>query len=168
MSMIKYNLATKEITIEGPESFMDDSFDVIKESMTTSFRRDKQQGGGTRPRDDRPVIPSKAIKPEITAIPAAKRIRRRRKQQQGTPNPDASQAIAPEIPPVRKYILRKAGAVSKKEPIGDPATEGIGKVSIESLKERLGVTEEQISGILREAEKQGRVRREADGSYIWV
>lgn len=46
--------------------------------------------------------------------------------------------------------------------------EGTGKVSIESMKANLGLTEQQVMDILRDAEREGRVRRDADGSYVWV
>jgi hypothetical protein len=168
MPKITINLGTKEIAIEGPEPFVDDYLDTIKEIMMASFKPHKQQKVSIRRRNERSVTPTKVVIPEITAIPAAKQVRRRRKIHPDTPSPDALQAIEPESPPVRRYILRKASTESTKEPIANVTQRGAGRVSIESMKENLGLTEQQIEGVLRDAEKEGRVRKTADGSYVWV
>jgi hypothetical protein len=168
MPKITINLGTKEIAIEGPEPFVDDYLGTIKEIMMASFKPHKQQEVSLRRRNERPEIPTKVVTPEITEMPTAKQVRRRRKRYPDTPSPEILQAITPESPPVRKYILRKAGMETAKEPIANVTQGGAGRVSIEAMKENLGLTEQQVMEILRDAEKEGRVRKAEDGSYVWV
>lgn len=169
MPMIRINLKTREIAVEGPEIFVDDYIDTIKEMMTASFRSIAQQGAGTLPRNKPSITPENVVKPKITAIPADRPVRRRRRQKSAdAAGPDALPALAPDAPPVRRYILRKAGTTGKEESTAGASHGGAARVSIESMKEKLGLTEQQVIEVLREAEKQGRVRKNPDGSYVWV
>jgi hypothetical protein len=168
MAMIRFNMATKEITVEGSESFVEGNFDTIRELVTASYRAGEKQGRRPRPKREIPVSTTKGLEPRITVVPA-KQVPRRRQRRSGTPVPESLEERVPESPPVRKYILRKTGKKSAKEPVGSPKNEeGTGRVSIESMKANLGLTEQQVMEILREGEKQGRVKRDVDGSYVWV
>lgn len=170
MSIIRFNLTTKEIVIEGTDSFVEGIFDKIKELMTASFRGDERLGIRTVPGDEKPMTATQVAEPENnTAITAVIEVgRRRRRRSVAPPVPERPPEMTEQRPPVRKYILRKAGTESNKKTIANVTEEGTGRVSIESLKERLGLTEQQAAEILRDAEKQGRVRKAEDGSYVWV
>jgi len=78
-------------------------------------------------------------------------------------------------PPVRKYFnttgkyirSSKDTSVEKTEAV-DPIR-GISEgISIASLKEKFGLSQQQIEGVIKDAEKHGRVRKYVDGSYAWV
>ena len=103
---------------------------------------------------------------KVTLIKAAKKIRRRQDGRRGAPSSEEASRVA--TPLAQKYILRKAGTATAKDSAVSMTKEGSGRVSVESLKEKLGVSEQQIAGILKDAEKEGRVRKTADGSYVWV
>lgn len=168
MSVIRFNLITKEVTIEGPEPFVDGKFDEIRELMKASFRGAERRRP-TCPKGDGQTRPLKDGEPWIAATTKGRPVRYGRKRRSDTrPASEASPDEVAQVPPVRRYILRKAGTPSAKDRVATLPQEDAGRVSIESLKEKLGVTERQIIGILREAEKEGRVRRELDGSYFWV
>ena len=42
------------------------------------------------------------------------------------------------------------------------------EISIASLKEKFGLSESKIGGIIRDAEKLGKIRRVMNGSYVWT
>lgn len=169
MSMIRFNLITKEVTIEGTEPFVDGKFDEIRELMKASFKGAERRRMPTCPKGGGPILPLEDEEPGIAATTKDRPVRYGRKRRSDTrPAREASPDAVAQVPPVRRYILRKAGMPSAKDRVATLPQEHAGRVSIESLKEKLGVTEQQIIGILREAEKEGRVRRELDGSYFWV
>ena len=77
-------------------------------------------------------------------------------------------------PPVRKYFnttgkyIRSEDTSLDKTEAADPIR-GISEgISIASLKEKFGLSQQQIEGVIKDAEKHGRVRRYLDGSYVWV
>jgi hypothetical protein len=163
MYMIRFNLTTKEIEIEGSESFIDTLFNEIKELAaersqvrnTRAERRDEDAPEGFwAERKDSKLIAATG-KPELH-------------ETRKTETAEIQRDMKPLRPPVQKYILRKAGRTTTPDQIATLAKETAGKVSLVSLKDKLGLTEQQISGILREAEKQGMVRKDADGSYVWA
>jgi hypothetical protein len=165
MCMIRFNLTTKEIEIEGAESFIDEHFDMLKKlaiershvKKTSVGRSDEYtpEGFFTKREDENTALIVATESPELHEITK-------------TETAELQHEIKPPRSPVRKYILRKAGSASNQDSIANLAKEAAGKVSLMSLRDKLGLTEQQIAGILREAEKQGRVRKDADGSYVWV
>jgi predicted transcriptional regulator of viral defense system len=42
------------------------------------------------------------------------------------------------------------------------------EISIASLKEKFGLSESKIAVIIRDAEKQGKIRRVMNGSHAWT
>jgi hypothetical protein len=170
MCKIRFNLKTKEIEIAGPESFVDAYFNQVEELAAARHNGKKQRKAQTHPRDEKPLSANHAVKTEnAETVKKGKILRFHHKPRENrSPMQDVSLDMKSQEPPVRRYILRKAGTSITRERIATLANEDSGRVSIESLKEKLGVTEQQIAGILREAEKQGRVRRDADGSYVWL
>ena len=41
------------------------------------------------------------------------------------------------------------------------------EISIASLREKFGLSESKIGGIIRDAEKFGKIKRVMNGSYVW-
>lgn len=163
MSMIRLNLTTKEMEIKGSESFADDIFSKIQDLVTenqgimeTRLLRKKRnvpealKSEREEPKIDRMVKTSELDKASLPGIAVIPREMERKR------------------PPVRKYILRKAGTSSPNTSIASLPKEDTGRISLVSLKEKSGLTEQQIEAIIKDAEKQGRIRREMDGSYTWV
>jgi len=175
MSNIKFNLTTKEIEIKGSESFIESNFYQIKALLIESFGEKKAKvsrqtmaGKESRLSDENidpitevlrtsemPEAPVElpATKPEIYEVPQAPRVAR---------------------PPVRKYfntlgkcIRSEDTSISKSQPV-DVLGQIPEELSVASLKEKFGLSEKQIEEIIKDAEKQGRVRKDLDGSYVWV
>ncbi|TRZ91692.1 hypothetical protein D4R89_02495 [bacterium] len=175
MSNIKFNLTTKEIEIKGSESFIESNFYQIKALLIESFGEKKAKvsrqtmaGKESLLSDENsepitevlrtsemPEAPEElpATKPEIHEVPQAPRVAR---------------------PPVRKYfntlgkcIRSEDTSINKSQPVNV-----LGQIpeelSVASLKEKFGLSEKQIEEIIKDAEKQGRVRKDLDGSYVWV
>jgi hypothetical protein len=42
------------------------------------------------------------------------------------------------------------------------------EISIASLKEKFGLSEAKIGGVIRDGEKLGKIRRVMNGSYAWI
>jgi hypothetical protein len=88
--------------------------------------------------------------------------------------PEVSEASKATRPPVRKYfntlgkqIRSEDTSIGKNQAVGPIGRIPAG-ISIASLKEKFGLSQQQIEGIIRDAEKHGRVRKYLNGSYVWV
>ncbi len=177
MSSIKFNQTTREIEISGPESFIEANFPMIRKLAVESSGAKMKKTSKTVNVIEQPESPVKhsesqtadlirvpdsvkasdilsAIKPEI---------------------PDTSQEPKAPRPPVRKYfntlgklIRCEDTSINKSLPVSDIVKPVANRFSIASLKEHFGLSEHQIEGIIRDAEKEGRVRKNPDGSYEWL
>ncbi len=170
---IRFNAATKEIEIEGPESFVEGNFDEIRERI--AGKRDAARGKAAEAfeeGEERIIFVDTIDEPE--ALEAAE-------TSEASRPPAVSLAAEPGIAegiretkakraPVRKYIRKDGTSIANVHPIDpvDPVKQGPKAISIASLKEKLGLSEQQIAIMIREAEKEGRMRKGADGSYVWV
>jgi hypothetical protein len=175
MNSIKFNQATKEIEIKGSESFIESNFDMIEDLLAESLGVIKTKRSVTTISDEKPILWVETIDPHATeAITIPDVIE--------TPEiaPAAQQNILevsqePKVkrPPARKYfntlgkLIRSEDTSINKEQVSDPIRQISHGISITSLKENFGLSEQQIDVIIRDAEKQGRARRDLDGSYIW-
>jgi hypothetical protein len=70
-------------------------------------------------------------------------------------------------PPLRKYI-RREGSPGHERISVQVVEQKPNEISIASLKEKFGLSESKIEGIIRDAEKQGKVRKVMNGSYVWT
>ena len=163
MSMIRVNLKTKQIEIEGSESFADDFFGKIQDLLIES-QGVKETKVVRKERGVAEALMAERDEPEI--IGKVKTLELTKASQPGMSA--ANHKMEPQRPPARKYILRKAGIASTNDSIVNVTKEDAGRISLVSLKEKSGLTEQQIEAIIKDAEKQGRIRKDMDGSYAWV
>ena len=90
------------------------------------------------------------------------------------PNLPETQSFIPEIirereakrPPLKKYI-RTVGPPGHQTIVVQVAEEKPNRISITALKEKFGLSESKIGGIIRDAEKLGKIRKAMNG-YVWT
>ncbi len=175
MSGITFNQTTKEIEIQGTESFIESNFqkieDILKESFVTMNKKASE-----KTIENREIrISDKIKKPQTTQVMRASE--RSALETPAATNPGVQEIpAAPKAtrPPVRKYfntmgkpIRSEDTSIDKSQPVG-PIGRTPDGISIASLKEKFGLSQQQIEGIIRDAEKHGRVRKYQNGSYVWV
>ena len=80
---------------------------------------------------------------------------------------DVPPTIRVNRPPLRKYI-RKEGMPGQQKVVVEVVDQRPHDTSIASLKEEFGLSESKIGGIIRDAEKLGKIRRTMNGSYTWI
>lgn len=78
-----------------------------------------------------------------------------------------SHEVTANRPPLRKYI-RKEGMPGHQRIVIEVVEQKPKEISIASLKEKFGLSDSKIGGIIRDAEKLGKVRRSQNGSYSWM
>jgi hypothetical protein len=70
--------------------------------------------------------------------------------------------------PLRK-IVRKEGSPGHQKTVVQVVVASEREVlSIASLKEKFGLSDSKIGVIIRDAQKQGKIRRTVNGSYAWT
>lgn len=175
MSNIKFNSTTKEIEITGSEAFIESNFHRVRVLLSESFGGEKAEMSGPTRTDKKPSLSGETREPMTEALRTSKT----------SEAPDELPATKPEShevpqasrvarPPVRKYfntlgkyIRSEDTSINKSQPL-DALGQIPGELSVASLKEKFGLSERQIEEIIKDAEKQGRVRKDLDGSYVWV
>jgi hypothetical protein len=175
MSDIRCSPMTREIEITGSESFIEAHFHKIEALMIESFGEKEEQASILTGMDKEPMLSSETKEPireavgsvEISITPSELQ----------TTKPESGEAPqAPKIPrpPVRKYfntlgklIRSEDTSINKSQPV-DVVGHTPEELSVASLREKFGLSERQIEEIIKDAEKQGRVRKDLDGSYVWV
>ncbi len=169
MSVIKFNQLTKEIEMTGSESFIESNFNEIQNLLDESFGV-KKMIASRKTKTDQELISSITMK-EFQAGAEIKT----HELSEASPESPATKPSTPEIsqeskakrPPVRKYI-RKEGIPGHQRITVEVVEEKPREVSIASLKEKFGLSESKIGGIIRDAEKLGKIRKALNGSYVWL
>ena len=174
MSIIKFNSTTKEIEIKGSESFIESNFYQIQALLIESFGVKKEKASRQTNADNEPLFSGENIEPITEAL----------RTSEISEAPEELPATKPEIhkvpqapkvprPPVRKYFntlgkyIRSEDTSINKSQAVDVIGHIPDEISIASLKEKFGLSEKQIEGIIKDAEKQGKVRRDLDGSFFY-
>ena len=174
MSNINFNSMTREIEINGSESFIESNFHKIEALLIESFGEKKARVSRQTMADKEPLFPAQTMEP--TKAPGVAEI---------TEAPEELPAVRPGIgespqaprvarPPVRKYFntlgkfIRSEDTSISKSQTGDVRGQITEELSVASLKKKFGLSEKQIEEVIKDAEKQGRVRKDLDGSYVWV
>jgi len=174
MSNINFNSTTREIEINGSESFIESNFHKIEALLIESFGEKKARVSRQTMADKEPLCSAENMEP--TKAPGASEILQAHKELQAVRPGIGESPQAPRVarPPVRKYfntlgkfIRSEDTAINKSQTI-DVLGQIPEELSITSLKEKFGLSEKQIEEIIKDAEKQGRVRKDLDGSYVWV
>lgn len=169
MSSIKFNQLTKEIEVRGSESFIESNFNIIQDLLVQNFGEKKMivskktkanqklisqitekesQAGAGKDRHE--------LKKPFPVLPATK-----------SSIPEFSHELKANRPPLRKYI-RKEGMPGHQRIVVEVVEQKPIEISIASLKETFGLSDSKIGGIIRDAEKLGKVRRSQNGSYTWI
>ena len=165
MPGIRFDYFTKEVEMKGSESFIDSNFDTIRDLWIESFGAEKTMLSRRR---DQETMPSEEIKrnaadAETVSCPPCQASQR-------VPTASASEISrggGVKRPPLRKYI-RKEGLPGQQRIVVEVAeTEKPKEISLASLREKFGLTESKIGGIVRDAEKEGKVKRVIGGAYSW-
>jgi hypothetical protein len=169
MSSIKFNQLTQEIEMTGTEYFIESNFDKIQDLLSESFgvKDEALSKEAKTTQAPIPVVKANAshTSDEITGHELS----------QTSPMVQARSAVIPEIshelktsrPPLRKYI-RKVGIPGHQRMAIEVVEQKPREISIASLKEKFGLSESKIEGIIRDAEKLGKIRRVMNGSYVWM
>lgn len=169
MSNIKFNQLTNEIELKGSESFVESYYNKIQDLLVESF--------GVK----MIAVPRKAVSNQKSmSIGKMKESQASVSEIKKQEIPEAAQisiaatssiceaplAVRVNRPPLRKYI-RKEGVPGQQRIVVEVVDSRPNEISIASLKEKFGLSESKISGIFRDAEKFGKVKRATDGSYVW-
>lgn len=169
MPSIKFNLLTKEIEMRGPESFIESNFNNVQKLLAESFGvKEKMVSRKTMTNQD-------PISFAVVKAPQGGAQIERNQLSQAAQILHATKSAIPEIahdfsakrPPLRKYI-RKEGAPGHQRIVVEVVEKKPTEISIASLKEKFGLSESKIGGIIRDAEKLGKIRRVVGGSYSWT
>jgi hypothetical protein len=175
MSNIKFNSSTKEIEIKGSESFIESNFYQIQALLIESFGGKKAKVSRQTRADKEPLLSGETREP-ITVALRASEISEAPEELPATKQEIHEVPQAPRVarPPVRKYfntlgkLIRSEDTSINKSQHVDVLGRIPEELSVASLKEKFGLSEKQIEEIIKDAEKQGRVRKDLDGSYVWV
>jgi hypothetical protein len=169
MPSIKFNQLTKEIEVKGSESFIESNFNKIQDLLVESF-------------GEKRIMVSRMTKTSTKSISHVKINESqavietdRHELIEASPVLSATKSSIPEYshelkvnrPPLRKYI-RKEGMPGQQRIVIEVVEQKPKEISIASLKEKFGLSDSKIGGIIRDAEKLGKVRRSGDGSYSWI
>jgi len=169
MSSIKFNQLTKELEMEGSVSFIKSNFNKIQDLLVESFGVRKKMILRKTIATQEPISVVKMKESEAGA-----EIKRHEPSEAPSVLP-ASISAMPEISheltakraPLRKYI-RKVGIPGHERTVVEVIEQKPKAISIESLKEKFGLSDSKIGGIIRDAEKLGKIRRAMNGSYAWA
>lgn len=169
MPSIKVNLLTKEIEVKGSESFIESNFNKIQDLLAESFGVKERMLSRKTKTNQEPVS---LVKTKISQVGA--QIERYELSEAShilpvtkSAFPEIAHDLSAKRPPLRKYI-RKEGLPGHQRIVVEVAEQKPMAISIASLKEKFGLSESKIGGIIRDAEKLGKIRRVMGGSYSWT
>lgn len=175
MNSVKFNKATKEIEIKGSRSFIESNFDIIGKFPIKSSEVKNAKGSARTRAHWRVVISLDSVEPQKNEAVKTPEVIDTLPAEQATPLMETAVPQEPKAkrPPTRKYfntcgkLIRSEDTSTDTNPVIN-AVEKIPKwMSISSLKVNFGLSKDKVKEIIEEAEKQGKVRRDMDGSFVW-
>ena len=168
MSSLKFNCLTKEIELEGSESFIESNFDKIQDLMMNSFGVKREMVSRMKEIKQEPILDVKVNESQADAEIKGHELSEVSQLSPATksPIPEFSNEVRVNRPPLRKYI-RKVGMPGQERIVVEVAEQKPKAISLESLKEKFGLSDSKIGGIIRDAEKFGKIKRVMNGSYVW-
>lgn len=170
MPSIKFNQLTREIELKGSESFIESNFDKIQDLLDENFGVKKKMMARQEKTHKQPISNVRTEESQAGA-----EIKRHELTEAspvlsvtGPSMPEFSNELKAKRAPLRKYI-RKEGMPGHQRMVVEiveqkPAAE----ISIVSLREKFGLSESKIEGVIRDAEKFGKIKRVVNGSYAWA
>jgi hypothetical protein len=167
MSGIKFNYLTNGIEMKGSESFIESNFNKIQDLLIETFGVKKKMTSRSTEKNREPLLgvmlKETQAKVEAAATSNASQI----SQATAFPIHEIRHELTAKRPPLRKYI-RKEGTPGHQRTVVEVAELKPQEISISSLKKKFGLSDSKIGGIIRDAEKLGKIRRAVDGSYVWI
>ena len=159
MSSIKFNQLTREIELEGSESFIESNFDKIQDLLIESFGVKKKMISKMTKATQEPISVVKMKESQ-----AGTEIKRDVLSEAPSVLPVSTAAMS-EISheakvkrePLRKYI-RKVGTPGHERTVVEIIEKKPRELSLASLKEKFGLSDSKFGGIIRDAEKLGKIR----------
>jgi hypothetical protein len=149
---------------------------MIEDLLTESHGVIKTKGSAKTKSDEKPVLWVDTVEPQATeAIKIPDVIE----------TPEIALATRQDIfevqqepkvkrPPVRKYfdtfgkLIRSEDTSINKNPVVNVIEQKSTEISIASLREKFGLPEPKIGGIIRDAERHGKIKKVMNGSYVWA
>jgi hypothetical protein len=167
MSSIKFNDLTKEIEMEGSESFIESNFDKIQDLLNESIGVKRKMASRMTKANQEPISGVKMKESQVGVeirheLPQASPILPATKSSMS----ENSHEIKANRPPLRKYI-RKMGIPGHERTVVEVVEQKPKEITLASLKEKFGLSDSKIGGIIRDAEKFGKIKRVMNGSYAW-
>jgi len=169
MSVIKFNQLTKEIEMMGPESFIESNFNEIQNLLDETFGV-KKMIASRKTKTNKEPISSVAMKESEAGAELKRRELSETSLISAATNSsfsEISHESKAKRPPLRKYI-RKEGIPGQQRITVEVVEQKPREISIASLREKFGLSESKIGGIVRDAEKLGKIRKAQNGSYVWM
>jgi hypothetical protein len=169
MSSIKFNHLTKEIEMKSSESFIESNFNKIQDLLVESFGVKKMIVSRKTKINQEPISVVKVKESQTSAERTGHEL------SEAPPILPTTKSSMPEIshelkatrPPLRKYI-RNVGIPGQQRTVVEVVEQKPRELSLASLKEKFGLSESKIGGIIRNAEKFGKIRKVMNGSYVWA
>jgi hypothetical protein len=168
MSSIKFNYLTREIELKGSESFIESNFNKIQDLLIESFGVKKMMTSRKTKVTQNPISVVKAKGYQTSAEITGHELSESPQISTATRSaiPEKSLKLNVNRPPLRKYI-RQVGMPGHQRIVVEVAEQKPKELSLASLKEKFGLSESQFGGIIRDAEKFGKIKRVMNGSYVW-
>jgi hypothetical protein len=155
--------------MKGSESFIESNFNKIQDLMIETFGVKKMMTL-RRAKENREPVSGVKLEEFQTSIEIT-RHDLSELSQISTASKSAvfenSAKLNVNRPPLRKYI-RQVGMPGHQKMMVEVVDQKQREISIASLREKFGLSESKLGGILRDAEKFGKVKRVLDGSYVWL
>jgi hypothetical protein len=172
MSSIKFNYLTKEMEMEGSESFIESNFNKIQDLLVESLGVQERTASAASRIVKGMQEPALSVKMKESQ-PKTERIPHELSEVSSmcpvteSSISQVSYELKVKRPPLRKYI-RREGMPGHQRIMVEVVEEKPRELSIASLKEKFGLSESKIGGIIRDAEKLGKIKRVMNGSYVWM
>jgi hypothetical protein len=173
MPSIKFNYLTKEIDVKGSESFIESNFNKIQDPLVESIGVKKMIASNnvkTKQNQERISF----VRMTESQAGAGADIKRHELSEASPILPATKSSMSENThetkaqrPPLRKYI-RKVGMPGHQRMVVEVVEQKPREISITSLREKFGLSESKIGGIIRDAEKFGKIKRVMNGSYVWA
>jgi hypothetical protein len=160
---------TKEIEMKGSESFIESNFNMIQNLLVERFEV-KKMIVARKAKVNKEPMPFVKMKEAQTGAEI-----KGHEPSEASPISAATKSSILEFthelmvkrPPVRKYI-RKEGVPGQQRIVVEVAEEKPKELSLAALREKFGLSESKIGGIIKDAEKLGKIRRSMNGSFAWT